>query len=691
MQERSRHKRLSALLAAAALASFITPWPAWADGQSASADGIPAAPNVAELYTKYEFRIPMRDGARLFTVVYLPKDGSKPAPFLMVRTPYSVGAQSGGALRYGVDFLSQRLAPSDDFVRAGYIFVNQDVRGRFMSEGQWQEMQPHNPAKKGPADVDASTDMHDTVEWLLKNVPGHNGRVGIWGISYPGFYAAASIIDSHPAIKAASPQAPVTNLYMNDDAYHNGAFMLAANYGFYTFFKPQANPTDQPRRFEPFDYGTASGYDYFLKLGTLRNITNSLKPEQRPYFQEPQDHPNLDAYWKSRDISQHLKNVKAAVLTVGGWYDAEDPQGPFSTYRAIEQFNPGATNLLVVGPWVHGGWGRLDGARLGAVTFGAATAEHYRQQIVFPFFEKYLRGDAPASASASSSVTGAKPATDLAKATVFETGTNVWRRFEAWPPKAAQARTLYFQAGGKLAFTAPAPSGAADYDEYISDPAKPVPFTPQPALEVPQDYVVADQRFAATRPDVLVYQTEPLEADVTLVGPLEPRLFVSTTGTDADWVVKLIDVYPDAYPEAAPEPAAAGMGGGKPPLDVKVQPLPLAGYQQLVRGEPMRGKFRNSFEKPEAFVPGQVAAVNFRMPDVAHTFRRGHRIMVQVQSSWFPLIDRNPQTFVNIPDAKAEDFKAATQRVWHSPTQPSGISVLVMPGFGQPTGGMAGL
>jgi putative CocE/NonD family hydrolase len=539
-------------------------------------------------------------------------------------------------------------------------------------------MQPHNPAKKGPADTDASTDMHDTVEWLLKNVPGHNGRVGIWGISYPGFYAAASIIDSHPAIKAASPQAPVTDLYMNDDGYHNGAFMLAANYGFYTFFKPQANPTDQPRRFEPFDYGTASGYDYFLKLGPLRNIVNSLKPEQRPYFAEALAHPNLDAYWKARDISAHLKNVKAAVLTVGGWYDAEDPQGPFSTYRAIEQFNPGATNLLVVGPWVHGGWARLDGARLGHVNFGAATAEHYRKNIVFPFFEKYLRGD-------EARAPGSKP--DLAKATVFETGTNVWRRYEAWPPKAAQARTLYFQAGGKLGFQPPAKTAGPAYDEYISDPAKPVPFVSQPALNVPQDFVVGDQRFAATRPDVLVYQTEPLDDDVTVVGPLAPRLFVSTTGSDADWVVKLIDVYPDAYPEAPP--AAAG-GGGKPPQDVTAQALSMAGYQQLVRGEPMRGKFRNSFEKPEAFVPGAVTAVNFRMPDVAHTFRRGHRIMVQVQSSWFPLIDRNPQTFVNIPDARAEDFRAATQRIWRSGAQASGIAVLVLPGIGQQGGQQVG-
>ena len=678
MNASKTHTLVLAWAATLALSGLPTAVLAESQVGSAAIEIQPAPPNVAELYTKYEFRIPMRDGAKLFTVVYLPKDNSKPVPFLMQRTPYSVGTQSGGALRYGVDFINTRLGPSPDFARAGYIFVNQDVRGRYMSDGKWQEMQPHNPAKKSAADVDASSDMHDTVEWLLKNIPGHNGRVGIWGVSYPGFYASASIIDSHPAIKAASPQAPVTDLYMNDDAYHNGAFMLAANYGFYTFFKPQANPTDQPRRDEAFDYGTASGYDYFLKLGTLRNILNSLKPEQRPYFEEQITHPNLDAYWKARNISNHLKNVRAAVLTVGGWYDAEDPQGPFTTYRAIEQFNPGATNLLAIGPWVHGGWGRLDGARIGHVNFGAATAEYYRKNIIFPFFEKYLRGDEPKAPGAKPFPS---PVTELAKATVFETGTNVWRQHAAWPPKAAQPRTLYFQAGGKLGFQPPGNASVTTntpaFDEYISDPAKPVPFVAQPALNVPADYMVADQRFAATRPDVLVYQTEALEDDVTLVGPLEPRLFVSTTGTDADWVVKLIDVYPDAYPEA---PDNANI---KPPQDVTVEPLPMAGYQQLVRGEPMRGKFRNSFEKPEAFVPGVVTAVNFRMPDVAHTFRRGHRIMVQVQSSWFPLIDRNPQTFVNIPDAKAEDFRAATQRIWRSDTQASGIAVLVLPGIGQ--------
>jgi uncharacterized protein len=635
----------------------------------------PAAPvySIAEHYTRYEFRIPMRDGARLFTAVYLPKDTTKTYPFLMVRTPYGVGVQNDLRMQqYGVDAAPQRLGPSEDFDKAGYIFVDQDVRGRFKSEGIWTEMQPHNPDKKSPKDTDASTDMFDTVEWLLKNVPGHNGRVGIWGISYPGFYVSASIIDSHPAIKAASPQAPVTDLYMNDDSYHNGAFMLGANYGFYTFFRPQPNPIVKPERFERFDYGTTSAYDYFLKLGTLQNIAASLKPEQRGYFVDQMSRPNYDAYWKSRDISRHLKNVKAAVLTVGGWFDAEDPQGPLTTFKSIAEKNPGTPNHLVMGPWAHGGWARYDGARLGNIDFASRTADYYRKSILFPFFEKHLRDQAEAKAA------GAKPPVELAKATVFETGTNVWRRFDTWPPAAARTQSLYFQPGGKLGFDAPAAvAGSAAYDEYLSDPARPVPYLSYPSTDTPQEFMVGDQRFASTRPDVLVYQTEPLENDLGIAGTLQAKLFVSTTGSDADWVVKLIDVFPPDYPDAPDTPRT------ERPTDVAVPRPPMGGYQMLVRGEPMRGKFRNSFEKPEPFVPGAVTPVNFSLPDIAHTFRRGHRVMVQVQSSWFPLVDRNPQVFVDIPGAKPEDFRAATHRVFHTPAQPSGLQVQVLPGIGQ--------
>ena len=634
-----------------ALALFL----AASNGVAIAQQPPPVAPpeySLKEHYTKYEYRIPVRDGKHLFTAVYTPKDQSKTYPFLMERTPYSAGP-------YGVDFSPRRLGPAPDFAKAGYIFVVQDVRGRYMSEGTFVEMTPHKP-NKNPGDVDESTDMFDSVEWLLKNIPNHNGKVGIWGNSYPGFFVSASIIDSHPAIKAASPQAPVTDLYMNDDSYHNGAFMLAANYGFYTSFKQQKTPTVQPKKWEPYEYGTSDGYEYFLKLGTLANIIKTLDKDKASLFPDQAKRDTYEEYWKSRNIAAHLKNVKAAVLTVGGWFDAEDPQGPLTTYQTIKLNNPGTFNALVMGPWTHGGWQRSDGAQIGHVNFGAKTGEHYRKNILLPFFEKFLKDKSDV-----------KTETKLAEVNVFETGTNVWRQYSTWPPKDAQKRTLYFQDKGKLGWSAP-PSASA-YDEYVSDPAKPVPFTNAIATGVPQEYMVGDQRFASTRTDVLVYQTDVLEEDITISGPLSPRLFVSTTGTDADFVVKLIDVYPPEFPEAASTPATE-------PKDPQPPKFVMAGYQQLVRGEPMRGKFRASFEKPEAFVLGKVEALNFQMPDVHHTFRRGHRVMVQVQSSWFPLIDLNPQTFVRIPEAKAEDFVKATQRVYRSAAQASGIDVRVMAG-----------
>ena len=637
---------IASLLLAASAAAFA----------QAQVPVLAAAPpveySIKENYTKYEYRIPMRDGVKLFVAVYVPKDQSKSYPFLVERTPYSAGP-------YGVDFSPRRLGPTPEFTKAGYIFVVQDVRGRYMSEGKFVEMTPHKPNKK-PGETDESSDMFDTVEWLLKNIPNHNGRVGIWGNSYPGFFVSASIIDSHPAIKAASPQAPMTDIYMNDDAYHNGAFMLAANFGFYSTFKQQENPTVQPKKWDPFEYGTSDGYEYFLKLGTLANITKVLEKDKNSLFPDQAKRDTYEEFWKSRNIAPHLKNVKAAVLTVGGWFDAEDPQGPLSTYQSIKANNPGIFNAIVLGPWTHGGWQRDEGERIGHVSFGAKTGEHYRKNIVLPFFEKFLKDK-----------TDAKNETKLAVANVFETGTNVWRQYSAWPPRESQKRTLYFRENGKLDWKVS--SAASAFDEYVSDPAKPVPFTNAIVTGVPQEYMVGDQRFVSTRTDVLVYQSEVLEDDVTIVGTLSPRLFVSTTGTDSDFVVKLIDVYPPEYPEDAAAPR------GAPRKDASTPPFVMAGYQQLVRGEPMRGKFRNSFEKPEPFVPGKVEAVNFNMPDIDHTFRRGHRIMVHVQSSWFPLADLNPQTFVRIPEAKPEDFRKATQRVYRSAAQASGIEVMVLP------------
>jgi putative CocE/NonD family hydrolase len=608
----------------------------------------PAPFDVAAHYTKFEYRIPMRDGAHLFTAVYVPKDESKPYPFFVTRTPYSAGP-------YGEDHYPPRLGPSREFDEAGYIFVVQDVRGRYESEGAYDLVMPHidNPTGK---QTDESTDMYDTVEWLLHNVPNNNGRVGVYGVSYNGFYAEASIIDSHPAIKACSPQAPVTDFYMSDDWYHNGAFMLDAAFDFFLGYKPVANPTLPPKSGVPFDYGTADSYEFFLRAGSLADLDERYMKHGSPFFTLMLEHTSYDAFWQARDISRHLHNVHCAVLNVGGLFDAEDISGPVKTFHAIERMNPGATDLLVEGPWVHGGFAGRPGASIGNVRFASKTSEFFRSHIQFPFFEQYLKDG---------------PDAHLPKAYVFETGTNVWRRYDSWPPKNAQLRTLYFQRGGGLAFEKPSGAEGPDFDEYVSDPKHPVPpvgYAYGPAEgggspKVPKEYMVSDQRFAAKRPDVLVYQTQPLDEDVTVAGPVQPKLFVSTSGTDSDWVVKLIDVYPADT-------------AGEPPGDSPDVPMPavtMGDYEQLVRGEPMRGKFRKGFDNPEAFTPGKVEEVDFSMPDVNHTFRRGHRIMVQVQSSWFPVTDLNPQTFTDIPTAKPEQFQKATERVYHSEAAPSGI------------------
>ena len=597
-------------------------------------------------YTKYEFRIPMRDGKRLFTAVYAPKDTSEPHPFLMNRTPYSVGP-------YGEDQYPRHLGPSDEFEKSGYIFVYQDVRGRWMSEGDFIEMRPHIDQKKSPQDVDDSSDTYDTIEFLLHHVPNNNGKAGIWGISYPGFYTSASIIDSHPALVAASPQAPMTDLFLGDDSYHGGAFMLSANFGFYVFFKPQTEPQAPHPTFD-FDFGTPDSYKFYLNAGSLANLEKTYLKGANWLYTDQQSHDTYDSYWQSRDLSRHMKNVKCAVLVVGGWYDAEDLSGPYKTFNAISKFNPGTPTTLVEGPWVHGGWARNDGDHLGDIQFNAKTSEFFCQDVQFPFFELYLKGKGEAQP----------------KAVVFETGTNVWRTFDSWPPRAATPKTLYFHSGGKLSFDPPTESSSSD--SYLSDPAHPVPFVGYTTNTVPQRYMVDDQRFAAARPDVLVYQTEPLEEDVTIAGPISPKLRIASTGSDSDFDVKLIDVYPEDYPN----PDESGRPNKRV---IDTPPLFMGGYQQLLRGEPMRAKFRNSWEKPEALTPGKQTEVDFTMPDLFHTFRRGHRIMVQVQSSWFPLTDRNPQTFTDIPNAKPEDFVKATETVFHQMDAPSGVEVLILP------------
>jgi uncharacterized protein len=602
-------------------------------------------------YTKHEFQIPMRDGVKLFTSVYVPKDTSRPYPIMLQRTPYSVAP-------YGPDAYRRNLGPSDLFQNDGFIVAYQDVRGRFMSEGEWMEMRPQKAVKRGPQDVDESSDTYDTIDWLVKNVPNNNGRVGIWGISYPGFYAAASLPDAHPALKAVSPQAPIADLFMGDDSYHNGAFMLAANMTFYPGFVPRGPTPTTGRDWKEVEFGTPDGYDFFLRLGPLANSARYFNPPN-PYWNDNLAHTSYDEFWKSRSLIPHLKNIKPAVLTVGGFFDAEDLAGPLAIYRQIEKSSPGATNTLVMGPWPHGGWARANGDRLGNLRFDANTSAWFREKIEFPFFSHYLKDT---------------PLDPLPKAYIFETGANAWQRYDVWPPAAAQPKAFYFREGGRLLPDAPSGQG---FDEYVSDPNRPVPYLGYTAFGMNRDYMTEDQRFAATRTDVLVYETDPLESDVRIAGPIKVDLHVSTSTTDADWVVKVIDVYPGDYP--TPEPPAAAGGGaaqGPPPSNA----VKMGGYQQLVRGEPFRGKFRRSFEKPEPFQPNQVSEIAFQMPDVAHTFRKGHRMMVQVQSSWFPLIDRNPQTFVDIPKAKPEDFQKATIRVYRSKPQASSITVLVLNG-----------
>jgi putative CocE/NonD family hydrolase len=598
--------------------------------------------HVKANYTKYEYRIPMRDGVRLFTAVYVPKDESQRYPIMLSRTPYGVEP-------YGTDSYKTDLGPSPLFGKDGYIVVYQDVRGRFMSEGEFVNMRPYRPGKSGPQEIDESSDTFDTIDWLIKNVALNNGRVGLWGISYPGFYTAVGMIDAHPALLAASPQAPVTDWFTGDDWHHNGALLLPHAFHFMAGFgHPRREPTK--RSHERFDAGTPDGYDFFLRLGPLSNVNTRYFKADVPFWNEIMQHGTYDDFWKARNLRPHLKNIKPAVMTVGGWFDAENLFGALETYKNVEALSPGATNVLVMGPWRHGGWSRDDGSALGPLGFLSKTSEFYREQIEFPFFQHYLKG---------------KGSPNFPEAWVFETGTNEWKKYDKWPPRNLKGRSIYLQAHGGLGFEPPSDGGGsgsalAQHDEYISDPAHPVEYIDQIEIRMTPDYMTQDQRVAARRPDVLVYEGPVLTEKLTISGPIDARLFVSTTGTDSDWIVKLIDVYPDDY-----RGNETGSAGGK-----------LGGFQQLVRGDVMRGKFRNGLDKPEPFVPGSPTPVSFRLSDVEHTFLAGHRIMVQIQSTWFPLVDRNPQKFVDIYSAKESDFQKATQRVYRSSKMPSHLEVL---------------
>jgi putative CocE/NonD family hydrolase len=581
------------------------------------------AANTRDNYVKKEFRITMRDGVRLFTSVYLPKDTTQLYPILLQRTPYSVAP-------YGESDYKRRLGPNPLFATEKYIYVYQDVRGRHMSEGQFHEMTPAIDNKKDNSQVDESSDTYDTVDWLLKNIHNNNGKVGIYGISYPGFYATASLPNAHPAIKAVSPQAPVTDEFDGDDVNHRGAFFLMDNFSFENFFDA---PRSGPRQQDPPVDSTLrinDVYDFYLKTGALHNFNDLYFHNKAKIWNEYLQHSTKDEYWQARNIRPHLKDVKPATLLVGGWFDAEDMFGALNTYKAIEQQNPNNQNRLVMGPWTHGAWeaGRWD--HFAGYDFGQDLNTKF-QQLEFDFFNYYLKG---------------KGNFDAGEATIFVTGSNEWKTFNAWPPKELNQQTWWLNKDHQLLLQK---SNIEGKDDYVSDPSNPVPYIDKRSDDRLNEYMAADQRFASGRSDVLYYESDVLSDDITLLGPLTAKLYVSISGTDADFVVKLIDVSPDGF-----------------------QP------QQLVRAEVLRGKFRNSFEKPEPFVPNQPTQVNLQLNDVAHTFLKGHKIMIQIQSSWFPLVDRNPQQFMNIPTAQDSDFKKETITVLHDAQHPSTIEVGVM-------------
>src|SRR5215469_12085256 len=603
---------------------------------------------VRENYTKFEYRIPMRDGVRLFTSVYVPKDvfsDNATYPIMLQRTGYNVAP-------YGLEQYRASLGPSDLFAREKFIFVYQDIRGRYMSEGEYVTIRPHKAKLNGPKDADETTDTWDTIDWLVKNVPGNSGKVGMYGISQPGFYVTAGMIDAHPALVAVSPQAPVTDYYMGDDVYHNGAFMLAHRFNFYMGFRGREGDPEPPQPAVPFQFGTPDGYDFYLRMGSLANADEKYFKHRQPLWNLNIEHTSYDDVWQSRAIWKYLKDIKPAVMLVGGWYDTEDPQGLLRQHYFMEKNNPPKVEMLVMGPWNHGGFARGDGDRLGNVNFVSKTSHYYRERIEFPFFLYHLKGKGDGK---------------FPKAYVFQTGLNAWRKFDVWPPPESKPTSIYLEGEGKLSRNRPAKAG---FDEYLSDPSRPVPYVPSLKTLVLNTYMTEDQRFAATRPDVLVYQSEALDRDVTIFGPINVDLKVSTTGTDSDFDVKVIDVYPNDTPDyniPPPVPGAAAPSAST-----------MGGYQQLVRGEPFRGKFRKSFEAPAPFEPGKPDRIVFALPDVAHTFRAGHRIMVQIQSSWFPLTDRNPQKFMDIPKALRTDFVKATERVYFGGADGSKISFQVV-------------
>ncbi|MCK5691584.1 MAG: CocE/NonD family hydrolase [Bacteroidales bacterium] len=598
-------------------------------------------PNYVEAnYDKSEYQIEMRDGIKLFTIVYTPKDQSEKYPILMQRTPYSIGP-------YG-ERMRRRLSPNDWLEKEKFIFVFQDVRGKYMSEGEFVDMRPVLTSYKSQRDVDETTDTWDAVEWLINNIDNNNGKVGMYGVSYPGFYTVMGSINAHPAMVCTSPQAPISDWFLWDDMHHNGALTLPLSFNFFqSFGKERPEPTT--RRGSRLQYNSGDAYHFFLDLGPVKNTNENYLHGTIEFWNQVLEHPDYDEFWQSRSTLPHLKDISPAVLTVGGWYDGEDLSGALHTYLTIEKNNPGATNMLVMGPWTHGGWSSPDYNNPSRIPFKEADKYFFQHEIEYPFFTYYLKGEGKL---------------ELPEAWVFETGSDLWRSYQAWPPENVQMKPLWLKEDETLSWSAPELKSEA-FDEYISDPDKPVPYT-APFLSARSfynaQYLSEDQRFAATRPDVLVYKGETLEKELSLAGPIEVELFVSTTGSDADWVVKLIDVFPET----------ADQNG------LNQREIEVGGYQMLVRGDIFRGKYRNSFEEPEPFKAGEVTRVKFTLPDVNHTFKTGHRLMVQIQSSWFPLFDRNPQTFTNIYECGEEAFQKATHRIYRSAEYPTNLELPVI-------------
>jgi len=582
--------------------------------------------------------IPMRDGVKLYTRIFSPAGRTDSLPIMFVRTPYGIDGTSGRSIAQGYGFLA----------RDGYVFAFQDIRGKFHSEGTFEMQRPPRRDRTSPVSIDESTDAYDSIEWMLRHVPGVAPRVGMTGVSYPGWLTAMAMLDPHPALRAVSPQASPADMWLGDDFHHNGAFRLS--YGF-----EYATMMESGKDVQQFAFDVADTYDWYLRLGSLANVNRTLLKGKIPTWNDFATRPNYDAFWQRQAMRGYLTRVTIPTLNVAGWWDQEDFYGPITIYRELEKHDTRGENFLVVGPWNHGGWMRGEGRSLGPIQFGQPTGQFFRDSIMAPFFARHLHG---------------RGALQLAEATVFEAGSNQWRRYEAWPPTATTSnRSFHFREGGRLSTEPPAraasPAAAArEFDAYVSDPAKPVPYRARP-IQATYDrrgstwstWLTEDQRFVHNRPDVLSYDTGVLDDDLTIAGDISVTLHAATSGSDADWIVKLIDVYPDT-----------GM-----------QEQRMNGYQFMVANEVFRGRFRKSFERPSPLTPNVPAEFTIDLHTQAYTFKKGHRVMVQVQSTWFPLIDRNPQRYVpNIFEAREADFTSATQRVFRSAQRSSKIVLPVV-------------